>query len=261
MRLKPQKVFKPILRNTVWQHKRVLCSFTATESVSQTFNYIKSHSADQRHRMSQYVLDSEAWMYLIWCMYTRRTYARGFNAAVNNCHPNGVSLERPPMCRVLPLWVITDLPSGPLMWEMFLISICFLVYAFPLHSNKFISFGNPLKIQSHSFQVAWNRGPSSRQHVDPHHGVLFLISARFSLLNSVFLSSPSCRRPLVHRAHILSRPRLKVLVLFYSAVVNALPCCDSDCNFLVWLFYLFFLGALRKDFNVLVLLDCNVILK
>lgn len=131
---------------------------------------------------------------------------------------------------------------------------------FPLHSIKFISFGNPLKIQSHSFQVAWNRGPRSRQHVDPHHGVLFLISARFSPLNSVFLSSPSCRRPLVHRAHILSRPRLKVLVLFYSAVVNALPCCDSDCNFLqiarsswslyfwslsfcllVWLCFIFFL--------------------
>lgn len=70
------------------------------------------------------------------------------------------------------------------------------------------------------------------QCVDPHHAVLFLISARFSLLNSLFLSSQSCRRPLVLRAHILSHPRLKGLLFFYSAVVNALACCDLDCNFL-----------------------------
>lgn len=139
----------------------------------------------------------------------------GFNAAANNCQRNEVSLERPPMCRVMLLWVIIVLPNGPLMWEMFLISISVLVYAFPLHFNTFISFGNPLKIQSHSFQVAWSRAPSaspvpmcgstsrsSFSHFGP------FLSAQLSLpfiselpsaprAQSSYTFSPSSQRPLV----------------------------------------------------------------
>lgn len=136
-----------------------------------------------------------------------------FNAVLNNCHPNGVSLEQPPMCRGLSLWIITDLLSGPLMWEMYLISICFRVYAVPVHLDWFISFGGWLKIRSHSFQVAGNWGPRSQSHMlSDIMEFLFSLcwrTAWFFPLNSVFLSSPHCLQPLMPRAHIPPRPHLK----------------------------------------------------
>lgn len=126
------------------------------------------------------------------------------------------------MCKVLSLWIITDLLSGPLMWEIYLISICFPVYAVPVHLDWFISFGG-LKIRSHSFQVVENWGEygatsrssfshyAEEQH-DSFHWTLY--------------SSPCCFQPLMPRAHIPPRPHLKGLS---CVILQRSKCCILPC--------------------------------
>ncbi len=123
--------------------------------------------------------------------HTHHTHMLCFNAVLNNCHPNGVSLEQPPMCRGLSLWIITDLLSGPLMWEMYLIFICFRCLccscAFGLIHFIWRLTENPEPFISSSWKL---RTTIPKPYVKRHHGVPFLIMLKNSLILSTELCVP-----------------------------------------------------------------------
>lgn len=87
------------------------------------------------------------------------------------------------------------------MWEIYLISICFHVYAVPVHLDWFISFGG-WEIWSHSFQVV---AAILKPCLEQNHWVLFLITLKNSLILSTELCislripfSPSCPELIYH---------------------------------------------------------------
>lgn len=142
-----------------------------------------------------------------------------FNAVVNNCHPNGVSLERPPMCKVLSLWIITDLLSGPLMWEMYLISICFPVYAVSVH--WLIHFIRRPENPEPFISSSWKLGSETSQSSFSHYA-----EEQHDSFHWTLYSSPCCFQPLMPRAHIPPRPHLKGLS---CVILQRSKCCILPC--------------------------------